>query len=247
MCTSTWKEVNHPCHSNHLLKFIASGSLSDEAEKTCILCERQQENMLYHCSICNFTACLGCTKSPPPLFIAHTKTHKHELTLFPKAMSYDCQLSGTVRDSRAYMCLPCRFVVNGHFINLPQVININRHDHRISFTHQLGPGYFKCGVCRESVRKGVGAYACVVCGNYAVHSLCALYRNVWDGVELEGTPEIIEDVSPFKVMGDNLISHFSHDKHALRLHKDSIIHDEYTRCEACTYPIGFDPIHSCEC
>ncbi|VVB16656.1 unnamed protein product [Arabis nemorensis] len=246
-CVQLSKEVNHPCHSNHLLKLLPSESLTVEAEKTCLLCERQQENMLYHCSICNFTACLGCTKNPPPLSIDHTKTHKHELTLFPNAMSYYCQLSGTVRDSRAYMCLPCGFFVNGYFISLPRVININRHDHRISFTHELGPGYLNCGVCRKSVRKDAGAYACVVCCNYAVHSQCAVEQDVWDGVELEGTPEIIEDVSPFRVMGDNLIRHFSHEKHNLRLHKEcSIIHDEYTRCEACTYPIGFDPIYSCE-
>lgn len=67
-CVHLSKEVNHPCHSIHPLKLIAFESLTDDAKKSCLLCGLiPAKNLLYHCSICNFTSCLGCTKNPPPL------------------------------------------------------------------------------------------------------------------------------------------------------------------------------------
>ncbi|KFK29943.1 hypothetical protein AALP_AA7G198300 [Arabis alpina] len=247
-CVHLSKEVNHPCHTDHPLKLMASDSLSNDAEKICILCGKRPENMLYHCSICNFTTCFDCTKNPPPLVIDHTKTHKHPLTLFPKKISCACNLCGKQDGVMPYACIGCGFVVHGSCIDLPRVININRHNHRISSTHHLGPGYLKCGVCRESLSPFYGAYACSVCPDYAVHSQCATRKDVWDGIELEGIPEDTEDIEPFKAVGDDLIIHFLHSEHALRHHKESIIHSEGARCKACVHPVGFDPIYSCgEC
>lgn len=42
---------------------------------------------------------------------------------------------------------------------------------------------------------------------------------MWDGVELQGIPEE-EVIPPFEEVGDNLIKHFSHKKHILRLESD---------------------------
>ncbi|XP_020884059.1 uncharacterized protein LOC110229147 [Arabidopsis lyrata subsp. lyrata] len=248
-CVHLSKEVNHPCHSIHPLKLIASESLTDDAEKSCVLCGKiQTEKLLYHCSICNFTSCLGCTKNPPPLVIEHVKTHKHPLTIFPRRISCNCDMCGIKCEFVVYVCLQCDFVTTGGCIDCPRVININRHDHRIHFTHHLGAGYSSCGVCHKSVSQFKGAYSCSVCPNYAVHTRCAVRTDVWDGVELEGIPEIIEDISPFKEVGDNLICHFSHEEHPLKLHnhKDDVIHDERIRCAACVHPVGFDSIYCCE-
>ncbi|VVB16655.1 unnamed protein product [Arabis nemorensis] len=202
--------------------------------------------MLYHCSICDISLCIICTKSPPPLIIENAKTHKHPLTFVTRLVSCTCNVCGVPDAILPYMCLQCGFAVHPRCIDFPQVININRHDHRISFTHHIGHGYLKCGVCRKPLCQYNGAYSCLVCPNYAVHSRCATRYGVWDGAELKGKPEIVEDIAPFEVVGDDLIRHFSHDKHTLRLHTKHIIHDDSTRCEACSHPVGFDPIYSCE-
>ncbi|AED97251.1 Cysteine/Histidine-rich C1 domain family protein [Arabidopsis thaliana] len=246
-CVHLSEEVNHPCHSIHPLKLITSESLTDDAEKSCLLCGNiPAENMLYHCSVCNFTSCLGCTKNPPLLVIEHMKTHKHPLTLLPRRISCICDVCGKKCQFTAYVCLQCDFVTARKCIDRPRVININRHDHRIYLTHHLGTGYSECGVCHKNVSQYKGAYSCSVCPNYAVHSTCAVRTDVWDGVELEGTTEITEDISPFKVVGDNLICHFSHEEHQLKLHKEDVIHDERRRCEACIHPVQFGSIYVCE-
>ncbi|KAJ4886182.1 Cysteine/Histidine-rich C1 domain family protein [Raphanus sativus] len=210
-CVHLSKEVNHSCHSSHPLKIMLSESLIDDdddddddyyevvdddddndAQKSCHFCLVQPEKVFYHCSICNFTLCIGCTKHPPPLVVDDAKTHTHPLTLFPSA---------------------------------------------------------KCGVCREKVSQYYGAYSCAICPKYVVHSLCAANFTAWNGVELEGIPETSEDVVPFKVMGDNLIRHFSHEKHILLLLKDyDMVGDDYERlrCQACVSPIGFGPVYSCQ-
>ncbi|CAA7055110.1 unnamed protein product [Microthlaspi erraticum] len=79
-----------------------------------------------------------------------------------------------------------------------------------------------------------------------VHPRCATRGDVWDGIELEGIPEDTEDIAPFKVVGDNLIVHRLHPEHPLRLQKETIIHDDHARCEACVHGVGLDPIYSCD-
>ena len=142
-CVHLSKEVNHPCHSNHPLKIIAYESLrnDDHAEKDCRLCSTRPEEMLCHCSICNFTLCLSCTKLPPPLVVDHSKTHTHTLRLISSKLAFTCKVCGIDgHRRRPYICLECDFVIHGHCIGFPHVININRHDHRISFTYHHGRG-----------------------------------------------------------------------------------------------------------
>ncbi|KAF8088332.1 hypothetical protein N665_0545s0001 [Sinapis alba] len=256
ICFST--EVNHPCHSNHPLEFTAFDTLIYDPEKTCLLCEEKPRNVYYHCSICNFTTCLPCTRSPPPLVVEHMKTHQHPLTRLSKRILYICDVCGMQRKTKkhhgSYICHQCDFVIHGRCIGFPHVININRHVHRISFTHVLGAGYSKCGVCYKSISQYHGAYSCSVCPKYAVHSDCAVDTNtVWDGVELEGVPDDTEDTAPYKVIGVELISHVSHVKHNLKFYKDNIHYDhewiqcdEWIRCEACIDPVGYDAIYACK-
>ncbi|CAN6981456.1 unnamed protein product [Brassica oleracea var. botrytis] len=169
-CVHLSKEVNHPCHPSHPLKVVASESLADnqDAEKSCCFCGVQQEKMMYHCSICNFTVCFGCTKKPPPLAIEDAKTHKHPLRIFSNKITFTCNICGIkgYKDMIPYICFACNFIVHRKCIGLPQIININRHDHRISFTHHLGRRGTKCGVCRRYVSQYYGAYFCSVCPDY---------------------------------------------------------------------------------
>ncbi|CAN6981484.1 unnamed protein product [Brassica oleracea var. botrytis] len=252
-CVHLSKEVNHPCHSNHPLKIIAYESLrnDDHAEKDCRLCSTRPEEMLCHCSTCNFTLCLRCTKLPPPLVVDHSKTHTHTLRLVSSKLSFTCKVCG-IDGYRImpYICLECDFVIHGGCIGFPHVININRHDHRISFTYHHDRGG-RCGVCRTNVSQYYGAYSCSVCPNYTVHTRCAINNTTWNFAELEGTHEKIEDIAPFKVVEHNLIRHFSHSEHTLRLLKDIVnIHDVYEciRCEACFRLVEFGPVYSCtEC
>ncbi|KAJ4887302.1 Cysteine/Histidine-rich C1 domain family protein [Raphanus sativus] len=84
----------------------------------------------------------------------------------------------------------------------PHTIKISRHHHRISYVSSLRYGKCHCGVCRQSIDGDYGAYTCNKCGDYyAVHSRCALGKDVWDGEELEGIPEkdddITQDAPPF--------------------------------------------------
>ncbi|CAN6922323.1 unnamed protein product [Brassica oleracea] len=251
-CVNLSKEVDHPCHSIHpLIKIMPSESLidDDDAHKSCSFCLVQPKNVLYRCSICNFTLCLGCTKRPPPLVVDDAKTHTHPVTLFPSKIKFTCKVAGIEIDSFSYICLKCGFIVSVYCVGLPRLININRHDHRIAFTHHLGHKGANCGVCRKSVRQYYGAYSCPICPKFVVHSRCAANYSVWNGVDLEGIPETSEDIVPFKVVGDNLIRHCMHEKHILLLLKDYyMVGDDYkrVRCEACVSPIGFGPVYSCQ-
>ncbi|XP_018456222.1 uncharacterized protein LOC108827344 isoform X1 [Raphanus sativus] len=245
-CVNQSREVNHSSHSNHILEFFKSKSLPENAEKTCILCGIESQHVLYHCSKCNFSICIYCKRNPPPLTVQHTKTHKHTLSLLARRVSFTCNVCGMQGDRSPYSCIQCSFLVHRDCIDLPRVININRHDHRISLTDHIGRrGNLKCGVCHQSVNQYCGGYTCSICPNFVVHSSCPTTKRVWDGVELEGIPaEVV--IPPFEVVGVNLIKHFSHKKHILRLESDGTTRDEKTRCEACVSPVYSDPIYRCE-
>ncbi|CAN6982059.1 unnamed protein product [Brassica oleracea var. botrytis] len=107
-------------------------------------------------------------------------------------------------------------------IDLPRVIKITRHKHRLSHTLYIEPLTSPCRICYKPVDIKYGQYSCSHkdC-SYVAHSKCATHENVWDGKELEWEPEIYdnsEDIIPFKKVGDNLIKHFSHE-HILKLEK----------------------------
>ncbi|KAJ0231574.1 hypothetical protein HA466_0298620 [Hirschfeldia incana] len=238
-------QVNHSSHSSHVLEFVTSESLPENAEKTCILCGIESPHV-YHCSKCNFSICIDCNRNPPPLTVEHTKTHRHTLSLLSRRVSFTCNVCGLQGDRSPYSCIQCSFLVHRECIDLPRVININRHDHRISLTDHIGRGDLKCGVCHQSVNQYCGGYTCSTCPDFVVHSSCPTKHKVWDGIELEGIPEE-EVIPPFVVVGDNLIKHFSHEKHILRLESDGTsTRDEQTRCEACVSPVYSDPVYSCE-
>ncbi|CAH8352493.1 unnamed protein product [Eruca vesicaria subsp. sativa] len=131
-------------------------------------------------------------------------------------------------------------------LGLPRVININRHDHRVSRTLLLGVVNSVCGVCRKKVDWTSGGFSCKKCPGYVVHSKCATRKDVWNGKELEGVPEEEEDIEPYVVIDDNTIQHFSHTEHYLkRIHRNGILYEDNKWCRACSHPIGLQSFYDC--
>ncbi|VYS49385.1 unnamed protein product [Arabidopsis thaliana] len=233
--------INHPCHSKHPLKKVLAETI-DYTDGNCHFCRRPLDEVMYHCSICNISIDLSCWIYPPPFTIYQPKSHNHTFTLMARKDSFTCNACGLVGDRNPYVCLECDFMLHKDCIDLPRVININRHDHRISRTYHLGHGDWKCGVCRKHIDWIFGGYSCKRCPSYAVHSKCATRGDVWEGEELEDEPEDEEIEDPYKVINEKEILHFSHE-HNLRLGDDNAADNE--KCHACVFPINSDPFYQC--
>ncbi|KFK30863.1 hypothetical protein AALP_AA6G035300 [Arabis alpina] len=238
-------EVNHSYHSLHPLK-LHMGLLPDYSDGRCRLCGRKiDDRLFYHCSSCNFTLDMRCVLHPPPQSLLDLKAHDHRLTLLPRLDSFTCNACGLKGDRSRYVCFQCGFTIHQDCLGLPRVININRHGHRVSRTSLLGVVNSVCGVCREKVDWIYGGYSCQRCPDYVVHSKCATRKDVWNGKELEGVPEEMEDVEPYEVIDENTIQHFSHKEHYLRLHVNGVSYEENKRCRACCHPIGLQYFYGC--
>ncbi|WZY90792.1 hypothetical protein YC2023_047527 [Brassica napus] len=253
-CVDDAPKAYHTSHPEHPLKSILMSSLPDYADIKCLLCGdefddsnpwNEEDKQLHHCDVCNFSICGDCKTNPPPVCVVSSTTHEHQLHLVPRRMDFTCNACGTLGDRSPYFCLQCNFMIHRECIDLPRVININRHDHRISYTRRLGHGEspWKCGVCRKKVDGFYGAYASSKVPSFVVHARCATREDVWDNVELEGMPEE-EVIAPFEVVDDTTIRHFSHD-HNLHINKDGQILHENIVCEACVFQIGSEYFYSC--
>ncbi|KAG2244357.1 hypothetical protein Bca52824_093804 [Brassica carinata] len=228
-------EVNHPYHSLHPLKLL-TGPPPDYSDGKCRLCGTEIAEYFYHCSSCNFTVDLPCVFNPPPKSLVEPKVHDHQLTLLPRLDSFTCNACGLKGDRSPYACFDCGFMIHQDCLGLPRVININRHDHRVSRTSVLGDAAMNsvCGVCRKKVDWTYGGFSCKRCPGYVAHSKCATRKDVWNGKELEGIPEEEEDTKPYVEIDENTIQHFSHKEHHLRrIHGNGIMYEEQKRCKKC--------------
>ncbi|XP_010429322.1 PREDICTED: uncharacterized protein LOC104713811 [Camelina sativa] len=238
-------QVSHAHHSLHTLKLL-TGQPPAYSDGKCRLCGRKvDDEMFYHCSSCNLTLDMRCVLHPPPQSLLDLKTHDHQLILLPRLISFTCNACGLKGDRSPYACFVCDFMIHKDCFGLPRLININRHDHRVSRTSLLGVVNSVCGVCRQEVDWTCGGYLCQRCPGYVVHSKCATRKDVWNGKELEGEPEETEDVEPYVVIDDNTIQHFSHKEHYLRLHVNGVLCEDNKRCNACIDPISFQPFYCC--
>jgi len=238
-------EVNHSHHALHPLK-LHIGQPLDYSDGKCRLCAQKIcDRLFYHCSACNFSLDMCCLLNPPSQYVMDLKVHAHELTFRPRLDSFTCNACRLSGDRNPYICVQCDFMIHQECFSLPRLININRHDHRVSRTSVLGVVNSVCGVCRRKVDWTWGGYSCQRCPHYVVHSKCATREDVWNGKELEGVPEEIEDVKPYVVIDENTIEHFSHKEHYLRFHVSALLWEENKRCNACTQPIGLQSFYGC--
>ncbi|KAL9817288.1 putative chromatin regulator PHD family [Arabidopsis thaliana] len=243
-------EVKHPLHPRHSLQLAVRQWSEEETMIECYCCDEYLMDYYYYCSSCDFAMNVSCLEKPPPvLSIDHPKWHQHPLILFPSQASFPCNLCALTHASCPfYICPPCDFVVHQKCLSLPHVIRISRHHHRISFTPSFEKGNWYCGICRKKMDNDYGGYTCLKDGcSYVAHSRCATQKNVWDGLDLEGEPEEVEEeeVEPFVIISDGTIHHFSHPHH-LRIDKNTgRDYDENKQCQACITPIYFGNIYSC--
>ncbi|XP_024006873.1 uncharacterized protein LOC18013065 [Eutrema salsugineum] len=242
-------EITHSCHARHSLKLLTEGA-PDYTDLKCHLCGKKTGNFLYHCDICKFNMDMACAiRRPLPVTLSSLKVHEHTLKLIPRLISFVCDACGKKGDRSPYVCLQCDLMFfHQECARLPRVIHVNRHDHRVSYKYPLGLGEWKCGICLIKIDWSYGAYSCSTCPSYALHSRCATREDVWDGEELDGVPEEVEDIEPFKTNDDNTITHFAHEEHNLSLNNDGIALEESILCGACVRPVGSNAFYKCsEC
>ncbi|KAG5408643.1 hypothetical protein IGI04_004962 [Brassica rapa subsp. trilocularis] len=205
--------------------------------------------VFYRCSICNFCLDTSCARNNPPLTIENPKGHHHSLVFFPRPLLLPCDACGLVdRSAPSYACFQCNYMVHQLCVDLPRVIKITRHSHRLSYSpYLLPPPNSLCRICYKTVDIKYGQYSCKDedC-SYILHSKCATHVMVWDGKELEWEPEevVTEDIAPFKNVGDELIEHFGHEHH-LKLEKYDSIRDAKKQCQACVLPIVLHDFYNC--
>ncbi|CAA7053632.1 unnamed protein product [Microthlaspi erraticum] len=241
-------EMQHTLHRKQPLQLVLLSNFC--LKKECYCCDEYLRGVLLFCSTCGFAMNLGCVGKQHVLSIYHPKWHEHPLALFPRQTSLTCNLCALAEPSSPlYMCPSCDFVVHLRCTNVPRVIRICRHPHRISFTHSLDQGDCSCSVCRTNIDKHYGCYSCVKDGcSYVAHSRCATQSNVWDDKELEGELEEAEEevAEPFVKIREGVIQHFSHQEHHLTLDTNTCKdYDDSKLCQACISPIYFGNFYSC--
>ncbi|KAL0716951.1 hypothetical protein Bca4012_066273 [Brassica carinata] len=227
-----------------------SRSETDLVVEKCTWCSKDiEDNWFYRCSICKFSLDLSCFRNFPLQTIANPKSHPHSLLFYPRPLLTPCDACGLVNVLEpSYTCFQCNYMVHQSCIDLPRVIKITRHQHRLSHTPYIEAVTSPCRICYKTIDIKYGQYSCKHedCAYFA-HSKCATHENVWDGKELEWEPEESderEDIIPFKTVGAYLIKHFSHE-HLLKLEKYDGVRDGDKQCQACVLPINSRDFYNC--
>ncbi|XP_006281986.2 uncharacterized protein LOC17876892 [Capsella rubella] len=246
---SSW--LQEPSDSESEPETSESDNDASISDLRCKCCQKQLQEIYYHCRICNYSLNLTCTRNPPHLTISNLKCHEHPLTIFPRRITSPCDACGSSLDNNhdlVYTCHLCNYMIHRTCIYLPRVIKITRHQHRLSLSSSLPSGLFLCGVCRHPINVTYGQFSCQKGCDYAVHSKCAVEGRVWDGKDLEGVaedPDEDNDIESFVRIDDETIQHFSHD-HYLKHHRNNDVCDGNRFCQACTLPTTIsEDVYSC--
>lgn len=241
-CVESPSELYSSDHPKHPLQLLWLPLSFRKHQTQCFSCRRDQNELFYYCSICDFSLHPVCAGKPTSLTIDNPKRHKHTLYYFSRISALVCDVCGLEGSiDYLYVCLLCDFIVHKRCVHLPFVIKVSRHDHRLAFTPNLPyKDSTDCGVCHKKIKKNYGEYSCRKEGCvYAVHSRCIMQSNVCDGKELEGEPEeTYENTKMFEEVGDGIIQHSTHQDHQLRLEES--LHNESKHCQACRLPSYYD-------
>ena len=212
----------------------------------CTVCGRRLDyrSITYYCRLCVSHFHKGC------LTITYPKIHEHSLTYIRRKLSVGCDACEFVTpdDIDMFGCLQCDFFVHRSCIFVPRVIKLTRHSHYLSHVFHILDDEATCGVCQGRFSSGYGGYACIdkTC-DYVLHSTCATYTKVWDGIDVEGEEfeEAKDDVvSSLEEMDDNKkVDHFSHEHGLPRIHVDE---ECWQLCEACIHPIAVGTFLGCK-
>ncbi|KAL0866227.1 hypothetical protein Bca101_045345 [Brassica carinata] len=227
---------------------------AEKIKRDCTACGNDPKLLMmsdythYYCNICDLEFHEACLNKPNP------KSHHHSLALLPRPLSFPCNACGLIdEDEPSFACYQCNYVVHQSCIDLPRVIKITRHLHRLSHTPYLPVKVLPCRICYRNVDIKYGQYSCNHddC-SYVAHSKCATHKSIWDGKELEWESEECgnnaEDIAPYKKVGGGLIEHCWHENHYLKLENYDGKRDLKKQCQACMHSIISRDFYSCiEC
>ncbi|KAH0941222.1 LOW QUALITY PROTEIN: hypothetical protein HID58_000859 [Brassica napus] len=238
-CAESTPELSYSCHPKHPLKRLTR--VPSYTNGKCCLCKSKLHILFYHCSICNFSVDVECAKNPPPLTLDHPKAHEHQLTLLPQRIFVLMLVEWIMIQILIY----CNFMVHRNCIDIPHIIKISRHVHRISYNDCLETGDWKCEVCMKEINWTCGAYSCSKCPDFAIHVRCATRFGIWDGIELESILEDTTNSKAYEVIEEGVIKHFIHKNHTLKLKEGSDANGKSRRCTICAYPIFSTLFYDC--
>ena len=131
--------------------------------------------------VVSFCLDLPCAEKLPPLTIPNPKGHHHSLLFLPRELLVPCDVCGAVDALEpSYTCFQCN-MAHQRCINLPRVIKITRHSHRLHYIPYRSPLSSLCRICYKDVDVKYGKYSCNQedC-SYVVHSKCATHMKVWN-------------------------------------------------------------------
>ena len=238
----------HPKYPLQLLKYDRG------IRRECLCCGLEIYGLVYHSSISDLFMDPLCASKQEFSTIHNPERHEHTLHYFPRKAPITCDVCASDDTKNCfYSCLQCDFIVHGRCINLPHVIRISCHSHRLSFTSSLpfGNSWF-CGVCSQKMDENYGSYSCTKSCTYAVHTNCATLLDIWAGKELKDQPELEDDnIKPsFEEMGDGIIRHFRHAHHRMKFIEDieGVFDAKQQHCQACIFPLYDGNVYTCmEC
>ncbi|CAN6810536.1 unnamed protein product [Brassica oleracea] len=101
--------------------------------------------------VVSFCLDLPCAEKLPPLTIPNPKGHHHSLLFLPRELLVPCDVCGAVDALEpSYTCFQCN-MAHQRCINLPRVIKITRHPHRLHYIPYRSPLSSLCRICYKDV------------------------------------------------------------------------------------------------
>ncbi|XP_042024459.1 uncharacterized protein LOC121771681 isoform X3 [Salvia splendens] len=215
------RKILHPSHHPHHI-------LIQQHEPdlyTCFICERIIWSIGYKCtcSECEFEMHLRCSQSDGLInavaaddgveqmrdIIRHPSHPDHEMKLWRRRCSFNCDACGTTRKGSSYTCTvdACQYWIHERCASLPQNLKREDHHHSLSLSFHVPLEYmrfdYRCDVCTRILLPKNWIYHCQIC-RYIVHIKCAFNK----------PPRIIENIGkdvihlPANEVAEELITPF---------------------------------------